>query len=483
MAEAAARASPRSNIMPEKRNGTDFKTFYTIYSGQFVSLLGSGLTAFALSVWVLQHTRSVTQYTLTIVLAGLPGLVLSPIAGALVDRWDRRWVMFWCNLGPAVTVAVYSWLLAHGQLQVWHIYVGVIFNSVFNTFQWPAYVAAITMLVERKDFGRINGVLETGQAIVSVAAPAIAGFLVFVIGISRILVIDFATFLVAAAVLLPVAIPRPERSAEGASAKGSIWKEAAFGWTFIRQRPGMMRLLLYFALFNLVASMGGVALLPMVLGFSSEARVGTVMGVVGVGMLLGGLIMSTTGGPKRKIYGVLGGWAAMGLCYLIVGARPNLWLVGAGVLLWYITIPLINASSQAIWQSKTPGDVQGRVFAVRRMIAQFTVPIGDFSAGPLADRVFNPMMVAGGLLAGSAGRLIGVGPGRGIALMMMVLGLLPALVALAGFLDPHVRNLETELPDAVRKAAPAPEPKPEPAPTAEAPAAAAAVTAEAAAQA
>jgi DHA3 family macrolide efflux protein-like MFS transporter len=452
--------------MSEKRSGTDFKTFYTIYGGQFVSLMGSGLTAFALSIWVLQHTHSVTQYTLTIVLAGLPGLVLAPFAGALVDRWDRRWVMFWCNLGPALTVAVYAWLLWHGQLQVWHIYVGVTFNSIFNTFQWPAYIAAITMLVERKDFGRINGVLETGQAIVTIAAPAIAGFLVFAIGISRILVIDFVTFLVAAAVLLLVTIPRPERSAEGEGARGSLWHEAAFGWRFIRERPGLMRLLLYFAVFNLVASMGGVALLPMVLGFSNEATVGTIMSLVGVGMLLGGLLMSTTGGPKRKIYGVLGGWAAMGMCYLVVGARPNLWLVGAGVLLWYTTIPLINASSQAIWQSKTPGDVQGRVFAVRRMIAQFTVPIGDFSAGPLADRLFNPAMAAGGILAGTAGRVIGVGPGRGIAMMMVVLGLLPALVALAGFLDPHVRNLETELPDAVRKAAPAPRPEPQPAPVA-----------------
>jgi DHA3 family macrolide efflux protein-like MFS transporter len=448
--------------MSEKPQGTDFKTFYTIYGGQFVSLIGSGLTAFALGVWVLQHTHSVTQYTLTIVFAGLPGLLMAPFAGALVDRWDRRWVLFWCNIGPALTVAVYSYLLSHHQLQVWHIYVGVVFNSILATFQWPAYIAAITLLVDRKDYGRINGVLETGQAVVTIAAPAIAGFLMYAIGISRILIIDFFTFLVAAAALLAVSIPRPERSEEGERSKGSLWKEAAFGWTFIRERPGLLRLLLFFAVFNLVAAMGGVAVMPMVLAFANEAAVGTVMSLVGVGMLLGGLLMSSTGGTKRRIHGLLGGWALFSVCFVLVGLRPNLWLVGAGVLLWYVSIPVINASSQAIWQSKTPQDVQGRVFAVRRMIAQFTVPIGDFAAGPLADRVFNPAMIAGGALAASAGRVIGVGPGRGIGLMLITLAAFPALIALAGYLNPRVRNLESELPDVVRKAAPKPEPEPQP---------------------
>jgi DHA3 family macrolide efflux protein-like MFS transporter len=442
--------------MPER---TDFKTFFTIWVGQFISLMGSGLTSFALGVWVLKHTQSVTQYTLVIVFAGLPGILIAPISGALVDRWDRRWVLFFCSLGPAITVGTYSYLLAHGALQVWHVYIGVLFNSVLGTFQWPAYIAAITMLVDRKDYGRINGFLEFGQSATTIAAPAIAGFLFYLIGISNILIIDLVTFLVAAGALLLVKIPRPEQSAEAKRAKGSIWKEAAYGWTFIKERPGLLNLLLLFAVINLTMSMGGVAILPMVLGFASEKAVGTIMSLVGWGTLFGGMIMTATGGPKKKIYGVLGAWAALSVWFVIIGVRPSLWMVGTGVLLWYIGLPIMNASSQAIWQSKTPFDVQGRVFSVRRMIAQFTVPIGDFLAGPLADKVFNPAMMAGGALAGSAGRVIGVGPGRGIALMMLVMAAVPALIALVAFLNPRVRNVESELPDANRK----PEPKPEPA--------------------
>jgi MFS family permease len=451
--------------MSEIRGGTDFKTFFTIFGGQFVSLMGSGLTTFALSVWVLQHTHSITQYTLTIVLAGLPAIFLAPIAGALVDRWDRRWIMVWCNLGPALTVAAYAYLLWHGELHVWHIYIGVIFNSVFNTFQWPAYIASVTLLAAERDLGRVNGMLDTGEAVVSVAAPAIAGLLMYTIGISNILIVDFVTFLFAAGSLLLVVIPRPARSAEAEAARGSLMKEAAFGWVFIRQRPGLLNLLLFFAMINLVVAAAGVAIMPMVLGFANEAKLGTVMSMVGVGMLLGGLLMSATGGFKRRIHGVLGGWALLSLCFLMVGIRPNFFLVSAGVLCWYILLPVINSSSQAIWQSKTPPDVQGRVFAVRRMIAQFTVPIGDFSAGPLADKIFNPALLAGGALAGTAGRIVGVGPGRGIAMMLIVLAIFPALIALAGFLNPRLRNLESELPNAVRKTAPPLDPtKPAPAP-------------------
>jgi DHA3 family macrolide efflux protein-like MFS transporter len=316
------------------------------------------------------------------------------------------------------------------------------------------------MLVERKDYGRVNGLLELGQAATTIAAPAIAGALIYLIGIERILIIDFVTFLVAAGALLLVHVPQPEESEEARGAKGSIWKEAAFGWTFIRQRPGLFQLLLLFAAFNLVVSMCGVAVMPMVLGFANEAAVGTIMSLVGVGMLLGGLIMTWTGGPKPRIYGLLGGWAVISVCFVLVGIRPNLWLVGAGVLLWYVAVPVINASSQAIWQSKTPHDVQGRVFSVRRMIAQFTVPIGDFSAGPLADKIFNPAMMPGGALAGSAGRVIGTGPGRGIAMLLMTMAAVPALTALVGILNPRIRNVETELPDAVRKEAPAPAAEP-----------------------
>ena len=451
---------------PEEAKSPGFKTFLTIWIGQFISVMGSSLTGFALSLWIYEHTNSVTQYTLTIVLGGLPAIFFGPIAGALVDRWDRRYVLIGCNLVPMLTVMVYWYLFSHNMLAVWHIYIGVIANAFVGTFQWPAYIAAITMLVKPKDYVRVNGMLESGQSTVAIMGPLLGGALLGLLGVSWILIIDFVTFFAALGTLFVVRIPRPEQSEEGKRAKGSIWKEAGFGWTFIRERPGLLRLLLLFACLNLVMSLCGVAVVPMVRGFSNRAGVGLIASLVGVGALIGGLLMASTGGFKKRVHGVLLGWALMSVCFVLVGLRPNLYVTGAGVLLWYVVLSLMNTSSTAIWQAKTPRDVMGRVFAVRRMIAQFTVPLGDFSAGPLADFVFNPAMLAGGVLASTMGRVIGVGPGRGIALMLITFAAVPALVALAGWLSPRVRNIEAELPDAVRKEAPKPEPEPEPEPAA-----------------
>lgn len=449
--------------MSDSKPSPGMKTFSVIWIGQLVSLLGSGLTSFALGVWALERTNSVTQYTLIIVCASVPAILVAPFAGALVDRWDRKWVMFWTDLGPGVITLTYAALLWQGELQVWHIYIGAAFNSVFSTFQWPAYISAITMLVDRSQYGRVNGMLDFGQAGTTIAAPALAGLLLTVTDIWGVLLADFATFLFAAATLLFVRIPRPEVSAGAAKAKGSIWREAAYGWTFIRERPGLLNLLFFFAAVNLAICACGVAVLPMVLGFTgSKAAVGTIMSLVGIGMLVGGAIMTATGGPKPRVYGVLGVGLLISVCFVLIGLKPSLLLVGAGVLLWYIGLPIMNGSSTAIWQAKTPGDVQGRVFAMRRMIAQFTTPIGDFSAGPLADKVFIPLLMPGGALADTAiGRVVGVGPGRGIALMFLTMAAIPGLAALWGFLNPRIRNVEAELPDAPKKQAAPPPPKEE----------------------
>src|SRR5215210_7224105 len=187
--------------MSENNATKGMKMFGVVWSGQLVSLLGSGLTSFALGIWALERTSSVTQYTLIIVCASVPSLLIAPFAGALVDRWDRRWVMFWSDVGAGVITLVYAALLWRGELQVWHIYIGAACNSILSTFQWPAYIAIISSLIERKHYGRANGMLEFGQAGTTIAAPALAGLMLSVTDIWGVLLVDFGTFLFAASTL------------------------------------------------------------------------------------------------------------------------------------------------------------------------------------------------------------------------------------------------------------------------------------------
>ncbi len=440
--------NPAGEKPPEEKKGLG--AFTLIWIGQVVSLLGSGLTTFALGLWVLRGTDSITHYTLIAVIAGLPGLLLAPFAGALVDRWDRKTVLIVSDLGAGLITLGIGTLFYFDSLQIWHIYIAAALNAILASFQWPAFVAAITMIVPRSQFGRVNGMLQFGQAGTTIAAPAIAGFLMVFVELWGVIIIDFVTCLFAVMMLAFAKIPNPPRSKEGERHRGSLFKEAMSGWTFIKERPGLRYLLWYFAATNLVTSLCGIAIVPMVMRFTdnSQTSAGTLWSMVGIGTLLGGMYMTATGGPKKKINGVLGMGLFYGFFIVLAAVTTNLWVVAIAILLWHTAIPITNACSTAIWQAKTPADMQGRVFSMRRLLAQFTVPIGDFSAGPLSDYIFEPAMADGGSLAGTFGPLIGSGPGRGIALMMITFALLPLVTSLVAFGNKHVMNIEDDVDDA-----------------------------------
>ncbi len=434
---------------PAKQSSTtkSMRTFLVIWSGQLVSTIGSGLTSFALGVWIYQETGSVTLFAMNLLAFAVPNLLVSPFAGALVDRWDRRWVMVMSDTGAGLATLSIAILYMTGDLQVWNIILATAVNSAFSTFQWPAYSAVTTLLVPRIQLGRAGGMVQIGEAISQLLAPAAAGVLFVTIGLGGVIVIDFATYLFAVLTLLVVRVPSPERSAAGEEGKGSLWKEALYGWTYISTRAGLLGLLLIFAASNFVTGLIIPLITPMILDMASADMLGYLMSIVGVGMLAGTLVMSAWGGPRRRIHGVLGFSILSGFFISLLGVSPLIPVMAVAGFFVMFAMPIINGSSQAIWQSKVDPDVQGRVFSVRRMIAWSTTPLAYLVAGPLADRVFRPLLLEGGALADSLGQLIGIGPGRGTGLLFIVVGAASILVAAAGYLIPHVRNVEDELPD------------------------------------
>lgn len=426
-----------------------FKSFLLIWFGQLISLTGSGLTGFALGVWVYQHTGSVTQFALISLFSTLPGIVFSPVAGALVDRWDRRWAMILSDSGAGLCTLSIALLLLVGRLEVWHIYIAMTFSSTFSAFQWPAYSAATTLLVPKEQLGRASGLVQLSEAVSQIASPLLAGTLVGVIQVQGIILIDFATFLFAVITLLIVRVPKPEITAEGKAGQGSLLREAAYGWTYILARHGLLGILLFFAVTNFTSGIVGVLFTPLVLNFSTPAILGMLLSIGGLGFLAGSLTMSTWGGPKLRVGGILSFSVLQGMALFAAGFPPNVAIIGVAAFLFFFSIPIINGCSQAIWQSKTAPDVQGRVFAVRRMIAWSSLPLAYLISGPLADRVFEPLLAEGGLLANSVGQVIGVGTGRGIGFLFMVLGAITLLATVASYLYPPLRKVEAELPDAI----------------------------------
>jgi DHA3 family macrolide efflux protein-like MFS transporter len=424
------------------------RTFYIIWFGQLISTVGSGLTGFALGVGIYQETGSVTSFALFVFSFLLPGVLLSPIAGALVDRWPRRWVMVLSDTGAGLSTLAVWLLLATGSLETWHIYVATIFNAAFSTFQWPAYSAATTMLVSKENLGRAGGMVQIGEAISQLFSPAIAGAMYVTVGLEGIILTDVATFLFAVMTLLVVRVPEPERSKEGEEGKESFWKEVTFGWNYITARRGLLALLLYFATLNFTSGMIGPLIQPMMLDRVGPDTMGYVFSFIGLGMLAGTLVMSVWGGPKRRVYGILVPALVESILLIILGFNVTIIAFAVGGFFFLFGMPILNGSSQALWQSKTEPDVQGRVFSVRRMIAQFTSPIAILVAGPLAEKVFQPLVSEGGALVSTAlGRLVGTGPGRGTGLLFVCMGALSVLFTVAAYLYPRLRLVEDELPD------------------------------------
>lgn len=421
------------------------KAFLTIWLGQVVSMLGSGLTGFALGVWVYQRTGSVTKFALIAFFTSLPGLVISPVAGALVDRWDRRRTMILSDCGAGVASFAIALLLWADRLDLWHIYLLMTIASIFNAFQYPAFTASTTLLVPKKQLGRASGLTQMIQ-MAQIIAPLLAALLLSWIDLWGILLVDFGTFLFAMVTLLLVRIPEPERRAEAGNA--SLWQETTYVWSYLRERPGLLALLFVFAGTNFTVGMLQSLMTPLVLSFSTATALGTVMTIAGLGILAGSIAMSVWGGPRRRINGIFAALLVQGLILLVGGFRPNLILIGTAAFVMLFMSPVVNGCSQTIWQSKVPPELQGRVFAVRRMVALSSLPVAYFLAGPLADGVFEPLLAPDGALAGSVGRVIGTGEGRGIGFLFMVLGVLMVLGLVAAWGYPRLRRVEDELPDA-----------------------------------
>lgn len=433
--------------------------FGTIWIGQVVSLLGSAMTGFALTIWAWQVTGQATALALVGFFAFAPAIFVSPVVGALVDRWNRKLVMMLSDLAAIISTIVVLLLFSTGSLQIWHLYGTGAFASAFGAFQWPAYSAAVTTMVSKKQYGRASGMLSAAQFASGIFAPILAAILLGVIGIRGILTIDILTFLIAIGALLSVHIPQPEVTEEGRKSRGSLWKESIYGFRYIYERPSLLGLQLVFFCVNLVATFGTTVLAPMLLARTGDDA--TILGIVqsatGIGGLAGSVLLSIWGGPKRRIHGVLTGmtFGMFGLLLMGLGRDLNIlslhvpalyiWALGAFIELFFI--PIINGSNQAIWQAKVPPDVQGRVFATRALIAQISAPLSMLLSGPLADGVFGPAMMPRGSLEPIFGGLVGSGPGAGMSLMFVIAGALGMLVGLGGYAFHGVRNVENILPD------------------------------------
>lgn len=430
--------------------------FTIVWIGQVISLMGSAMTGFALTIWAWRVTNSATALAIVGICNFAPTIIFSPIAGALVDRWNRKLVMMLSDLATGMVTIGILILSMLDALQIWHLYVGGVIAGTFQAFQWPAYSAAISMMIPKENYSRAAGMMSLAEWGSGVFSPVLAGALLGAFepnGLQVVLVIDIITFTLAIGALLWIFIPQPQSSPKSIhEPKPSLWQDSLFGFRYILDRPSLLNLQLIFTTGNLLSSIAGTLISPMILARTGDnaLTLGSVQTAGSIGGIAGSLLISTLGSPKKKIHGVLLGWAMGGLLGTAVlgfGQSLIFWLIGSFFASFFG--PVINSSNQTIWQLKVSPDKQGRVFSIRRMIAQISAPLGMVVAGALADNIFEPMVANADPtpMSRMIMQVFGSVQGSGMAFLITTAGLLMVLIGLAAYLNPSVRNVETLLPD------------------------------------
>lgn len=405
------------------------RPFFTLWGGQLVSRLGSDTRSFALGLWVLEKRGTVSSFAFLIFVMAFSAITVVPFAGVWVDRWPRRTFLLANDLAAGAVVLTASLLAANGALTVSMVYALTAATSILGATQQVALTAATTTLVPAARLGQAAGLGQVSFATGRVLSPVLAALLLPRIGLSGILALDLASFAVAVASLISIAFPEPQREARAATPR--FLDEAAAGWRYLRAQAGLRALLVMYAISNVSMGLLLVLYQPLILSFAGRESLGTIMTGGGIGFLAGALFATALGSSRRRVRAILALTTVQGVLLIAGGLEESVWLVGAVTFLFLFFEPLIVARDQHLWQEKVPPELQGRVFAARRALSGLTLPFAMLLAGPLADRVFEPLMRGESGLAVLLGPLVGQGPGRGTALLAALVGLGLVVTALA----------------------------------------------------
>ena len=404
------------------------KQFRRIWMGEFISSVGSGMTAFAVAIYVYHLTKSATMVSLVALLAFLPTVLLSPVGGILADRYDRRWMMI---LGDSLSVIGLLIVFIAVKLSVHSvipIFLGITLSSIFGSLLEPAYRATVTDLLNEEEYAKASGLVQIATNSKYLISPFLAGMILSRFNIEMILLIDIGTFFVTVLTLYSVkkGIPTVKRERTSLNMRA----ELAEGMRVLTSNSSVKELIWLMTSICFFMAFIQTLMAPMVLAFSDAKNLGIMESLSAIGMVVGSIVIGMIQ-LKSGFYKVLSiALMSTGLFMALTGTTTHIWLIIVFCFLFFTSLPFVNTCADVLIRTKIPNEVQGRVWGLISLLTQSGFILAYACCGLLADYVFNPMLIKGGILADNVGKFIGTGEGRGVGLMLIIAGLMIVLMGI-----------------------------------------------------
>ena len=414
------------------------KNFYKLWLGELISNIGSGMTAFALSVYIYEKTGSVSYVSLITLLSFMPSIILSPIGGLLADRYDRRLLMIIGDLFSGLGLVYILWSIQAGEKSIVPIFIGITFSSIFTSLLEPSYRATLTDILEEENYAKASGLIQVGGSAKYLISPVIAGMILSVADIRVILLLDILTFITTC---LMIFLVRKSMNSETQNYKKDSFKGLLEGLFIIKENRGVYSLVII--MFFVCFFMGFIQILirPMILALSSVKTAGMMESLCAVGLLIGSLWIGIAGIKKNysKILAVACFFC--GIFMSMTGVNENLAIIGISTFLFFSTLPFMNSCADVLVRFSIPNELQGRVWGLISLITQMGTVIAYIISGVMADYVFEPMFNKNGLLVKNIGMIIGTGKGRGIGFMLILSGMGMLIMAIVISKNREIREV------------------------------------------
>ena len=420
------------------------KNFYKLWLGELISNIGSGMTAFALSVYIYEKTGSVSYVSLITLLSFMPSIILSPIGGLLADRYDRRLLMIIGDLFSGLGLVYILWNIQAGEKSIVPIFVGITFSSIFTSLLEPSYRATLTDILEEENYAKASGLIQVAGSAKYLISPVIAGMILSVADIRVILLLDILTFITTC---LMIFLVRKSMNSETQNYKKDSFKGLLEGLFIIKENRGVYFLVII--MFFVCFFMGFIQILirPMILALSSVKTAGIMESLCAVGLLIGSLWIGIAGIKKNysKILAVACFFC--GIFMSMTGVNENLNIIGISTFLFFSILPFMNSCADVLVRVSIPNELQGRVWGLISLITQMGTVVAYIISGIMADYVFEPMFNKNGILVENIGIIIGTGKGRGIGFMLILSGIGMLIMAIVIWKNGEIREVSEKCID------------------------------------